>query len=99
MVVSPRVEIRYCNQCRWMLRAAWYAQELLTTFEGVVGEVALIPGTGGIFEVHCDGVRVWSRKEDGGFPDIRELKQRVRDCIAPGLSLGHSDTASPGPAP
>lgn len=94
MVVEPRIEIRFCDQCRWMLRATWYAQELLSTFAGVIGEVALIPGTGGIFEVYCGSERIWSRKEDGGFPDIRELKQRVRDRIAPDQSLGHSDRDS-----
>ena len=86
-----RVEIEYCTQCRWMLRAAWMAQELLTTFEQEIGEVALIPGTGGIFEVRAAGVRLWSRKEDGGFPQPKELKQRLRDVIAPGRDLGHSD--------
>jgi selenoprotein W-related protein len=29
--------------------------------------------------------------EQGRFPEIRELKQLVRDRIAPGRSLGHSD--------
>src|SRR5262249_59075012 len=58
----PRVEIEYCTQCRWLLRAAWMAQELLTTFEQEIGEVALRPGTGGVFEVRVDGATVWSRK-------------------------------------
>ncbi|MEW5890041.1 MAG: SelT/SelW/SelH family protein [Pseudomonadota bacterium] len=88
---KPRVDIEYCSQCRWLLRAAWMAQELLTTFETELGEVALIPGTGGVFKVCVDGQVVWSRKDDGGFPDIKELKQRVRDRVAPDRSLGHSD--------
>lgn len=50
----PRLEIEYCTQCRWLLRAAWTAQELLTTFRTELGEVALIPGTGGVFEVRLD---------------------------------------------
>jgi uncharacterized protein YcaQ len=33
VIHRPRVQIHYCTQCRWLLRAAWYAQELLTTFE------------------------------------------------------------------
>lgn len=74
-----------------MLRATWCAQELLTTFHGQLGELALIPGSAGIFEVRCDGVLLWSRKEEGGFPEIKALKQRLRDQIAPGQSLGHSD--------
>ena len=76
---------------QWLLRAAWYAQELLTTFETELGEVALVPGTGGIFEVHVDATRIWSRAEQGGFPDIKELKQLVRDQVAPERNLGHTD--------
>jgi selenoprotein W-related protein len=87
----PRVEIRYCTQCRWILRAGWLAQELLSTFDTELGEVALVPGTGGIFEVRVDGELVWSRKEQGRFPEAKELKQRVRDRVAPDKDLGHSD--------
>ena len=86
-----RVEIEYCTQCRWMLRAAWLAQELLTTFEDDLAEVALLPGKGGVFEVRVDAEIVWSRETERGFPQPKELKQRVRDVIAPGRSLGHSD--------
>lgn len=88
---SPRIAITYCTQCRWLLRAAWYAQELLTTFEREIGEVALCPGTGGVFEVRVGDALVWSRKDEGRFPDAKELKQRVRDQIAPDKDLGHAD--------
>lgn len=90
-----RIEIEYCTQCRWLLRAAWMAQELLTTFDGEVAELVLRPGTGGVFEVRADGHLVWSRGDEGRFPDIVELKQRVRDAIAPGRDLGHVDRAGP----
>jgi len=89
--LSPRVEIKYCTQCRWMLRAAWMAQELLTTFDGELAEVALQPGTGGIFEVRLDSELIYSRKNEGRFPESKELKQLVRDRINPERSLGHSD--------
>jgi selenoprotein W-related protein len=88
----PRIEIVYCTQCRWLLRAAWLAQELLTTFEAEAGEVALVPGTGGVFEVRVGEELVWSRKQERRFPEIREIKQRVRDRIAPGKDLGHSES-------
>ncbi len=87
----PRVEIEYCTQCRWLLRAAWVAQELLTTFTEEIGELALRPGTGGIFEVRVEGVIVWSRTAEGRFPGMKELKRLVRDQIAPQRDLGHSD--------
>ena len=87
----PRVEIEYCRQCRWLLRAAWLAQELLTTFAEDLGEVALVPGTGGVFEVRLDGAVLHSRRSERRFPESKELKQAIRDRIAPGRSLGHSD--------
>jgi selenoprotein W-related protein len=85
------ITITYCTQCRWMLRAAWMAQELLSTFDGEITELTLKPASGGIFEVTADDALVWSRKQEGRFPDITELKQRVRDVIAPEQDLGHSD--------
>jgi len=87
----PRVEIVYCTQCRWLLRAAWLAQELLSTFADELGEVALVPGTGGVFEIRAADQTVWSRRTEGRFPEAKELKQRVRDVIAPDKNLGHAD--------
>ena len=87
----PRVEIEYCTQCRWLLRAGWTAQELLTTFQDEIGEMVLVPGTGGVFEVRVEEQVVWSRAAQGRFPEMKELKQLVRDRIAPGRDLGHSD--------
>ncbi|QMU26751.1 SelT/SelW/SelH family protein [Adhaeribacter radiodurans] len=88
---TPRLEINYCTQCRWLLRAAWLAQEVLTTFELEMGEVALIPGTGGVLDIRLNGELIFSRKEAGRFPEAKELKQLIRDIIAPDKPLGHSD--------
>jgi selenoprotein W-related protein len=88
---KPRVEIEYCTRCRWLLRAAWMAQELLTTFQEELGEVAIAPGRVGVFEIRIDGAVVWSRAAEGRFPEMKELKQKIRDVVAPGRGLGHSD--------
>jgi selenoprotein W-related protein len=72
------------------------AQELLLTFGQDLGEVALLPGTGGNFEIRVNGDLVWERKRDGGFPGPKELKQRVRDVIAPERDLGHTDRTDGG---
>jgi selenoprotein W-related protein len=93
VVPGPRVEIRYCRRCRFVLRAGWLAQELLMTLGDVVGELALVPGDGGVFEVWVAGERVFSKAEAGRFPESKELKQLVRDRLAPGRDLGHSDRA------
>ena len=88
---GPRVTIRYCTQCNWLLRSAWMAQEVLTTFSLEMGSVTLRPGTGGIFEIYLDGELIWERRRDGGFPDVRQLKQMIRDRIDPDRDLGHID--------
>lgn len=126
-VSLPRLTIAFCTQCRWNLRAAYYAQELLQTFGTAFGEVALVPSTGGEFVVALTYYRqpipeeqdagrdageevnggegdgegkyevqrtvLWDRKVDGGFPETKVLKGRVRDLVEPGRGLGHTDRA------
>ncbi|OAL56897.1 hypothetical protein IQ07DRAFT_582187 [Pyrenochaeta sp. DS3sAY3a] len=90
-----------------MLRAAYFGQELLSTFSNQIGEISLIPATGGLFtveltyippsnaadeqDVEIKKVLLWDRKAEGGFPETKVLKQRVRDYIDPSRDLGHSD--------
>ncbi|MGN9820208.1 SelT/SelW/SelH family protein [Streptomyces sp. SD11] len=87
---AHRVQIEYCTQCRWLPRASWLAQELLTTFEQELTELALKPGTGGVFVVRVDDEVVWDRREQG-FPEPTAVKRLVRDRVAPEKSLGHSE--------
>ncbi|MEM6320333.1 MAG: SelT/SelW/SelH family protein [Bacteroidota bacterium] len=89
--MTNRIIIKYCPKCRWLLRSTWMAQELLTTFEQEIDELALQPAGSGVFEVMANDQLVWSRKIAQRFPEIKELKQLVRDVIAPHKSLGHSD--------
>ena len=91
MTTRPTIRITYCTQCNWLLRAAWMAQELLLTFGQDIGEVALVPGTGGVFEITCEGEPIWDRTREGGFPQATVLTQRVRDRVWPKRDLGHSD--------
>ncbi len=68
------------------------AQELLSTFAEELGAVTLIPDSvGGVYEVRVEDELIWSRKEQGGFPEIKLLKRLVRDKVAPGRDLGHVD--------
>lgn len=77
-----------------MLKSFWMAQELLTTFEKDLDAVTIIPSsTKGIFAVRLNGNELlWDRKEQGGFPSPKGLKQIVRDMVEPDKFLGHSDT-------
>ncbi len=95
LVKKPVVRIVYCRQCRWLMRAAWMAQELLTSFAEELGSVTLQPGTGGVFEVRLDGDLMWSRADQGRFPELKEIKQLLRDRIAPDRDLGHSERPRP----
>ncbi|HEY8576664.1 MAG TPA: SelT/SelW/SelH family protein [Devosia sp.] len=90
-MTKPVLAITYCTQCNWLLRSAWMAQEVLSTFSLEMGAVTLVPSTGGVFEITLDGEIVWERKRDGGFPDVKQLKQLVRDRIDPERDLGHID--------
>jgi len=90
-MTKPEVCIRYCPRCGWLLRAAWLAQELLSTFADDLARVSLQPAESGVFQVLCGEVQLWERKQDGGFPEAKVLKQRLRDVIAPERHLGHSE--------
>jgi selenoprotein W-related protein len=91
MSTNHKVEIHYCVQCRWLLRAGWLAQELLSTFSDDLSEVSLKPAASGVFQIILDDDLLWCRKRDGGFPQPKELKAKVRDVISPGRDLGHID--------
>ncbi len=92
-IKRPVITLSYCTQCNWLLRTAWMAQELLSTFGQDIASVTLIPATGGLFQITLDGEVIWDRKENGGFPDVKVLKQMVRDRVWPERDLGHIDRA------
>lgn len=91
--MKPVITIEYCPKCGWLLRAAYMAQELLTTFADDLKAIALQPSeVNGDFHISINDKKIFDRKDYGGFPEIKELKQTVRDIVNPGKSLGHADT-------
>lgn len=86
---APRLTITYCVRCRFQLRAAWMAQELLSSFEAEIGEVALVPGSGGIFEIALDGEVLATNRDSAPMPDAPAVKRLLRDRLAPGRKIGH----------
>jgi selenoprotein W-related protein len=88
-MTGPRVEITYCTRCKFLLRGAWLAQELLTTFESELDEVALRPASGGVFEVRLNCEVIASNADGGATPDPAQVKRQLRDLIAPGRQIGH----------
>ena len=94
--MKPTITIEYCPQCGWMLRAAYMAQELLTTFTNDIHAVSLQPATlAGTYLISIEGELLFDRRREGRFPEIKELKQLVRDKVNPQKSLGHSDRQQP----
>jgi selenoprotein W-related protein len=93
--MKPAVTIVYCPKCGWLLRAAYMAQELLTTFADDLRSVTLQPGEeNGHFNITIDDTLVFDRKTYGGFPEITVLKQLVRDQVNPEKNLGHAEKKS-----
>ncbi|MBB5394200.1 SelT/SelW/SelH family protein [Mucilaginibacter sp. AK015] len=91
--MKPTITIEYCPKCNWLMRAAYMAQELLTTFSGEVYGVTLQPSeTPGKYSIRANDTLIFDRKEQGRFPEIKELKQLVRDSTCPAKHLGHSDS-------
>lgn len=94
--MKPNIVIEYCPKCHWLLRAAYMAQELLTTFEDELKSVTLQPSEiAGRYTITINDKKIFDRKEFGGFPEIKELKQLVRDVVNPKKSLGHADKHLP----
>jgi selenoprotein W-related protein len=90
--MKPTVTIEYCPKCNWLLRATYMAQELLTTFSDELYGVTLQPsGTEGRYTISINDKPIFDRKEQGRFPEIKELKQLIRDIVCPDKNLGHSD--------
>jgi selenoprotein W-related protein len=90
------VVIEYCIGCKWMLRAAWLAQELLSTFEDSLHQVSLRPikSPAGTFKIYLNDELIWDRKLNNGFPESKELKAIVRNKAWPQRDLGHIDRHS-----
>lgn len=90
--MKPNINIEYCPKCKWLLRAAYMAQELLSTFEDDLASVTLSPSEiSGRYTISLNDTILFDRKREGRFPEIKELKQLVRDVVNPGKDLGHSD--------
>jgi selenoprotein W-related protein len=90
--MKPGITIEYCPKCGWLLRAAYMAQEILITFTNELKGVMLQPAeVSGQYTIYVDDEKIFDRKEQGRFPEVKELKQLIRDKIAPEKDLGHSD--------
>jgi selenoprotein W-related protein len=51
--------------------------KLLNTYKQKIGELKLIPSSGGCFELSVNGERVYSKLETGKFPDEKWVLDTV----------------------
>ena len=93
----PAVTITYCTQCRWLLRASWLAQELLTTFSAEITELTLRPGTGGVLRIEVGDDVIFDRVRDGGFPDLERASSAPSATGSPPIASSATSTAPPRP--
>ena len=91
MQKKHHIEIKFCPKCKWLSRASWISQELLSTFESDLSSVTLVPSESGVFDITCNQSLIFSRKEENSFIDVAIIKQRIRDLIDPDRNLGHID--------
>ena len=93
-----KVSIEYCIGCRWIHRAHWMSTELLTTFNdnSILSEVSLRPSsTAGTFKILLnENTILFDREEQKRFPELKEVKQKIRNIIDPQKELGHSDSTT-----
>lgn len=91
----PRIAIAYCRRCGFTARALWIAQELLAAFDARIEAVELRPSGGGIFAVLLDGETVFSNRDEGRFPEPRELKEALAARLGASLPERHQGAGGP----
>jgi selenoprotein W-related protein len=72
-----RLEIEFCQVCKFGGRAFFLARELYDQRPDLADEIVLIPSSGGAFTVRYDGDVMWDYKAQGGFPDPKDIREAV----------------------
>ncbi|OLB46507.1 hypothetical protein AUH73_07500 [archaeon 13_1_40CM_4_53_4] len=74
------LEITYCQPCGHQPTAIELVNQLLASYGMPLNKkltVALKPSDGGIFDVALDGRLIFSRKQEGRFPTVEEIKKQI----------------------
>ncbi len=50
------------------------AEQILSLYKTGIASLEIVPGSGGVFEVSCDGELVFSKKTSGRFPEWDEIR-------------------------
>ena len=72
-----RLEIEFCQVCKFHGRAFFLLRELYDQRPDLAEEWALVPSSGGAFTVRYDGAVVFDYKEEGCFPEPKDIREAV----------------------
>ncbi len=67
------LSIEYCNVWNYLPRAASLASSILKKYGTSVSALKLIPSSGGVFEIYYDKNLIFSKKDEGRFPEESEV--------------------------
>ncbi len=56
---------------------------MLEVWERSIGTLEIVPGTGGVFDVHVDGRLVFTKKMLGRYPEPDDVLPLLRDAFGP----------------
>ena len=74
------LEITYCQPCGHQPRAVDIANQLLASYGMPLNKrltISLKPSDDGIFDVALDGRLIFSRKQEGRFPTVEDIKKQI----------------------
>ena len=70
-----KISIKYCKQWNYLPRASSMGDELK---KNLGAEIELIAGSNGIFDVTVDNKMIFSKSEQGRFPQADEIISLIR---------------------
>jgi selenoprotein W-related protein len=84
------LSITYCQPCGHQPRAIELVNQLLSSYGMPLNKklsIVLKPSDGGIFDVVLDGKLIFSRKAEGRFPTVEEIKKQIDPALAVPLEV------------
>ena len=76
-----KIRIEYCTSWGYLGRAVALANSSLDEHKNKIGELTIIPSSGGVFEIEVDGKLIFSKKELGRFPDEGEAEKLIGEAL------------------
>jgi selenoprotein W-related protein len=84
------LEITYCQPCGHQPRAMEMVNQLLSSYGIPLNKkmtISLKPSDGGIFDVVLDGKVIFSRKQEGRFPTVDDIKSKIDPALTVPLEV------------